>query len=58
MDRVVDTQLRAQFKLYNTICAEFWKLCFLGNRLPSLQASIHVSGSRGQQRSKTAYEIT
>ena len=40
MDCVVDTQL----KLYNTICAEFWKLCFLGNRQHSLQMSIRVPG--------------
>ena len=36
MDRVVETQL----KIYNTICYRVWKLCFLGNRQPSLQVSI------------------
>ena len=48
MDRVVDTQLRAQLKLYNTICTEFWKLCFLGNRQPSLHECQFVcrDGSR------------
>ena len=48
MDRVVDTQLRAQLKLYNTIWAEFWKLCFLGNRQSSLHECQFVcwDGSR------------
>ena len=40
MDRVVETQ----FKIYNAICYRVWKLCFLGNRQPSLQVSIRVSG--------------
>ena len=34
MDRVVETQ----FKIYNAICYRVWKLCFLGNRQPSLQS--------------------
>ena len=40
MDRVVETQL----KIHNAICYRVWKLCFLGNRQPSLQESIRVSG--------------
>ena len=49
MDRVVETQL----KIYNTICYRVWKLCFLGNRQPSLQVSIHVSdGSRSHAGSR------
>ena len=48
MDRVVETQL----KIYNTSCYRVWKLCFLGNRQPSLQGSIRVSGwqSGSQER--------
>ena len=46
MDRVVETQL----KIYNTICYRVWKLCFLGNRQPSLQVSIRVSGWQSGSR--------
>ena len=44
MDHVVDTSVDTQLKLYNTICYRVWKLCFLGNRQPSLQVSIRVLG--------------
>ena len=43
MDKVMDRVVETQFKIYNTICYRVWKLCFLGNRQPSLQVSIRVS---------------
>ena len=44
MDKVMDRVVETQFKIYNAICYRVWKLCFLGNRQPSLQVSIRVSG--------------
>ena len=44
MDKVMDYVVETQLKIYNTICYRVWKLCFLGNRQPSLQVSIHMSG--------------
>ena len=43
MDKVMDRVVETQFKIYNAICYRVWKLCFLGNRQPSLQVSIRVS---------------
>ena len=42
------TPSSTELKLYNTVCAEFWKLCFLGNRQPSLHECQFVcrDGSR------------
>ena len=42
MDEVMDCVVETQLKIYNTICYRVWKLCFLGNRQPSLQVSIRV----------------
>ena len=42
MDEVMDCVVETQLKIYNTICYIVWKLCFLGNRQPSLQVSIRV----------------
>ena len=39
MDKVMDRVVETQFKIYNAICYRVWKLCFLGNRQPSLQVS-------------------
>ena len=44
MDKVIDRVVETQLNIYNTICYRVWKLCFLGNRQPSLQVSIHVLG--------------
>ena len=44
MDKVMDRVVETQLKIYNTICYRVWKLCFLGNRKPSLQVSILVLG--------------
>ena len=44
MDKVMDRVVETQFKIYNAICYRVLKLCFLGNRQPSLQVSIRVSG--------------
>ena len=44
MDEVVDRVVETQSKIYNTICYRVWKLCFLGNRQPSLQVPICVRG--------------
>ena len=44
MDKVMDRVVETQLKIYNAICYRVWKLCFLGNRQPSLQVSIRVSG--------------
>ena len=44
MEKVMDRVVETQFKIYNAICYRVWKLCFLGNRQPSLQVSIRVSG--------------
>ena len=44
MDKVMDRVVETQLKIYNTICYRVWKLCFFGNRQPSLQVSIHVLG--------------
>ena len=44
MDKVMDRVVETQLKIYNAICYRVWKLCFLDNRQPSLQASIRVSG--------------
>ena len=46
MDRVVEIQL----KIYNTSCYRVWKLCLLGNRQPSLQVSIRMSGWQSGSR--------
>ena len=46
MDRVVETHL----KIYSAIIYRVWKLCFLGNRQPSLQVSIRVSGWQSGSR--------
>ena len=43
-DKVMDRVVETQFKIYNAICYRVWKLCFLGNRRPSLQVSIRVLG--------------
>ena len=50
MDRVMDRVVETQFKIYNAICYRVWKLCFLGNRQPSLQVSIRVSGWQSGSR--------
>ena len=47
MDEVMDCVVATQLKIYNAICSRFWKLCFLGNRQPSLQVSIRVLGWQG-----------
>ena len=47
MDEVMDCVVATQLKIYNAICYRFWKLCFLGNRQPSLQVSIRVLGWQG-----------
>ena len=56
MDEVMDRVLETQLKIYNAICYRVWKLCFLGNRQPSLQVPIRVpgwqSGSRAGLRVK------
>ena len=56
MDKVMDHVVETQLKIYDTICYRVWKLCFLGNRQPSLQVSIRVlgwqSGSRTGSRVK------
>ena len=56
MDKVMDCVVETQLKIYSTICYRVWKLCFLGNRQPSLQVSIRVagwqSGSRAGSRVK------
>ena len=44
MEVVMDEVMDRVVELNNTICYRVWKLCFLGNRQPSLQVSIHVSG--------------
>ena len=44
MDKVMDSVVETQLKIYNAICYRVWKLCFLGNRQPSLQVSICMSG--------------
>ena len=44
MDKIMDHVVETQFKIYNIICCRVWKLCFLGNRQPSLQVSIRVLG--------------
>ena len=50
MDKVMDRVVETQFKIYNAICYRVWKLCFLGNRQPSLQVSIRVSGWQSGSR--------
>ena len=50
MDEVMDCVVETQLKIYNTICYGVWKLCFLGNRQPSLQASIRLSGWQSGSR--------
>ena len=50
MDKVMDHVGETQFKIYNAICYRVWKLCFLGNRQPSLQVSIRVSGWQSGSR--------
>ena len=55
MEKVMDRVVETQFKIYNAICYRVWKLCFLGNRQPSLQVSIRVSGWQSVvSRSQTA----
>ena len=49
MEKVMDRVVETQFKIYNAICYRVWKLCFLGNRQPSLQVSIRVSGWQSYQ---------
>ena len=44
MDKVIDRVVEIQLKICNAICYRVWKLCFLGNRQPSLQESIRMSG--------------
>ena len=50
MEKVMDRVVKTQFKIYNAICYRVWKLCFLGNRQPSLQVSIRVSGWQSGSR--------
>ena len=50
MEKVMDRVVETQFKIYNAICYRIWKLCFLGNRQPSLQVSIRVSGWQSGSR--------
>ena len=50
MDKVMDRVVETQLKIYNAICYRVWKLCFLGNRQPSLQVSICVSGWQSGSR--------
>ena len=52
MDKVMDRVVETQFKIYNAICYRVWKLCFLGNRQPSLQVSIRVSGWQSGSRGR------
>ena len=44
MDKILGHVVETQLKIYNIICYTVWKLCFLGNRQPSLQVSIRVLG--------------
>ena len=44
MDKVIDRVVETHLKIYNAICYRVWKLCFLGNRQPSLQVLICVLG--------------
>ena len=44
MDKVKNRVVETHLKIYNAVCYRVWKLCFLGNKQPSLQVSIYVSG--------------
>ena len=50
MDKVMDRVVETQLKIYNVIRYRVRKFCFLGNRQPSLQVSIRVSGWQSGSR--------